>query len=80
MTFNLKNKTMKKDELRKVKYQRNPEVGIFDCENDEEYNDLTIERKGWFHQWIEGESIALIENEEGEIEKIDSTFLKFIDE
>jgi len=69
---------MKNEELRKVKYQRNPNLGTFDYENDEEREALCKERDGWFHQWIKGESIALIENEEGKIEQIDSDFLKFI--
>ena len=69
---------MKKEELRKVTYQRNPNLGLFDYENDEERETLCLERNGWFHQWIKGESIALIENEEGEIEQIESDFLKFV--
>ena len=70
---------MKNEDLRRVKFQRNPNLGLFDYESDEEESDLKMERNGWFHQWIKGESIALIENEEGKIEQIESDFLKFVD-
>lgn len=75
---------MKKEDLRIVSYQRNGALNMFEggLENEEEMKEvqeLLKERKGWFHQWIKGEEYALIENENGEIDKVHYLWIKFLD-
>lgn len=75
---------MNKDSLRKVIYQRNGDLNLFEAGFDDDkemkkVRELRKKRKGLFHQWKEVESIALIENDKGKIEEIEARFIKFID-
>lgn len=70
--------------MRKVTYQRNGSLNLYesgfdDIEEMKTVNELRKKREGWFHQWIDGEKFALIENKDGEIEKIEARYLRFID-
>ena len=75
---------MNKENLRKVVYQRHGGLNQFEGAFDDEaemrnVEELLKKRNGWFHQWIEGKNIALVENEDGAIEEIESKWVKFID-
>lgn len=75
---------MNKENLRKVIYQRNGSFNMFEAGFEDEkeaiyIKDMLEHRSGWFHQWLEGKNIALIENENGEIEEIESRYIKFVE-
>ena len=74
-----------KENLRKVVYQRNGDLNLYEAGFDDiqemkKVQGLRDVRKGWFHHWLEGKNLALIENEDGIIEEIESRFIKFIEE
>lgn len=75
---------MNKESLRKVIYQRNGDLNMFEAGFDDEKEMINVQelrkkRTGLFHKWKKGDSIALIENDKGKIEEIEARFVEFID-
>ena len=72
---------MNKDDLRKVTYQQVKSMG-FDprSEQRKENEKLEEKRDGFFHKWVDGETLALIEDcETGECLTISYENIQFKD-